>query len=116
MGRSFRILFERVYKRLLYLLVMIVLFGGMFAHISMLARLSEQSKRASALEREIARLSVDADNLELSINQYHNLEYISLRARELGMEKSSEGQIRAIDVDFGHRTSDAAAQSGRVGT
>lgn len=80
------------------MLAAVVLFAGLFAQITMLSRISSQSKRASAVEREIAELSASAENLELSINQYHNLEAIAARARQMGMEQPDETQIRVVRV------------------
>ena len=85
-------------SRALLLLAGIVLFAGLFMQITMLSRISSQSKRASSLEGEIEELSANAENLELNINQYHNLESIAVRARQLGMEQPNETQIRVVSV------------------
>lgn len=85
-------------SRALLILAGIVLFTGMFMQITMLARISSQSKRASSLEGEIEELSANAENLELNINQYHNLDTIAVRARQLGMEQPDETQIRVVTV------------------
>lgn len=93
------------------ILAAVVLFAGLFAQITMLSRISAQSKRASAVEREIAALGANAENLELSINQYHNLEAIAARAREMGLEQPDETQIRVVSVNRSdaHDTSVQAA-------
>lgn len=98
-------------NRMLMILAAMVLFVGLFAQITMLSRISAQSKRASALEREIAALGANAENLELSINQYHNLESIAARAREMGLEQPDETQIRVVSVNRSdaHDTSVQAA-------
>ena len=85
-------------NRRLLILAAIVLFAGLFLQITMLSRISLQSKRASAVERELVELSANAENLELSINQYHNLEAIAARARQMGMEQPDETQIRVVNV------------------
>ena len=85
-------------NRMLLVLAGIVLFTGLFVQITMLARISSQSKRASSLEGEIEELSANAENLELNINQYHNLDTIAVRARQLGMEQPDETQIRVVSV------------------
>ena len=85
-------------SRTLMVLAGIVLFNGLFVQITMLARISSQSKRASSLEGEIEELSANAENLELNINQYHNLDTIAVRARQLGMEQPNETQIRVVSV------------------
>ena len=85
-------------SRMLMLLAGLILFAGLFLQITMLSRISLQSKRAAALERELVELSATAENLELSINQYHNLEVIAARAQQLGMEQPDETQIRVVSV------------------
>ena len=84
--------------RALAILAAAVLFAGLFMQISMLSRISAQIKRAAALEKEIGELSANAENLELCINQYHNLESIAARARQLGMQKPDASQIRVVRV------------------
>ena len=85
-------------QRLLLIVVAAVLFIGLFVQISMLARISGQNKRASQVEAEITRLSSDAENLELVINEYHNLEDIAVKAERLGMSRPDETQIRVVSV------------------
>ena len=89
---------ETAWNRVLLILAAAVLFVGLFMQITMLSRISSQSKQASALEREIVELSANAENLELSINQYHNLDAIEMRARQLGMEEPTDTQIRVVSV------------------
>ena len=86
-------------RRALILLAASVLFAGLFMQISMLSRISAQIKRAAALEKEISELSASAENLELCINQYHNLDSIAARARQLGMQKPDASQIRVVRVE-----------------
>lgn len=76
-----------------------VLFAGLFLQITMLSRLSSVSKRASVLESETARLKREAVNLELRVNEFHNLDRIAARAQELGMVQPDETQIRAVRVE-----------------
>lgn len=83
----------------LILLAASVLFAGLFMQISMLSRISAQIKRAAALEKEISELNASAENLELCINQYHNLDSIAARARQLGMQKPDASQIRVVRVE-----------------
>lgn len=94
-GRSKR---RNGWNRLLLIAVAAVLFAGLFVQITMLSRISSQNKQAAKLEREIMELSASAENLEVSINQYHNLETIAARAQQLGMEQADETQIRVISV------------------
>ena len=89
---------ERKLNRLLLIVFAAVLFVGAFSQIAMLARLSGQTKAVQALEKEARALSASADNLNLSLNQYHNLERIAARARQLGMEQPKETQIRVVNL------------------
>ena len=86
-------------RRLLLLAAAAVLFAGMFAQITVLSLISEKSKAASVFEREISTLQREMGQMELAVNQLHNLESIAARAQELGMEQPDESQIRVINVD-----------------
>ena len=86
-------------NRLWIALTAAVMFAGLFLQITMLSRVSSVSKRASALERETARLNREAVNLELRINEFHNLDRIAARAQEMGMVQPDETQIRAVRVE-----------------
>ena len=99
----------------LLVLAGIVLFTGLFVQITMLARISSQSKRASSLEGEIEELSANAENLELNINQYHNLESIAVRARQLGMEQPNETQIRVVNVARNNVEDTSTQAAGNIG-
>ena len=87
-----------LFSRALVIMAGAVLFAGLFLQISMLASISYQSKQASKLEGEIEELSANAENLELNINRYHNLDSIAVRARQLGMDQPDETQIRVVSV------------------
>ncbi|MBR1821875.1 MAG: septum formation initiator family protein [Clostridia bacterium] len=89
---------ERRMSRLLMAAFALVLFIGVFAQIAMMARLSGQNKQVVETEKEIRALSASADNLNLSLNQYHNLERIAARARQLGMEQPNETQLRVVNL------------------
>ena len=95
-------------NRLWIALTAVVLFAGLFLQITMLSRVSSVSKRASVLEAETVRLQREAINLELCVNEAHNLEHIAARAQQLGMVLPDETQIRAVRV----KRTDAAASSG----
>ena len=86
-------------NRLWIALTAAVLFAGLFLQITMLSRLSSVSKRASALEKETSALKREAVNLELRINEFHNLDRIAARAQEMGMVQPDETQIRAVRVE-----------------
>ena len=102
-------------NRALLILAGIVLFTGLFVQITMLARISSQTKRASSLEWEIEELSANAENLELNINQYHNLDSIAVRARQLGMEQPNETQIRVVSVARSNVEDTSTQAAGNIG-
>ena len=89
---------ERRLNRLLMVAFALVLFIGVFTQIAMMARLSGQNKQAVETEKEIRALSASADNLNLSLNQYHNLERIAARAEQLGMHQPGETQLRVVNL------------------
>ena len=96
--RTSRRLRERKMNRALMIAFALVLVLGVCSQIAMMARLSGQNKRVVETQKEIRALSASADNLNLSLNQYHNLERIALRARQLGMEQPDETQIRVVNL------------------
>jgi len=89
---------EAARSRTLLIVAAMILLAGLFLQITMLARISSQNKAASRMEREIVELSASADNLELSINQHHDLREIATRAVEMGMSRPSDTQIRVVSV------------------
>ena len=88
---------DRKLSRALKIAFALVLFIGIFSQIAMIARLSGQHKQTLAVEKEIRALNASTDNLNLSLNQYHNLERIAARAQQLGMEQPTETQIRVVN-------------------
>ncbi len=89
---------EKRLGRVLMAVFALVLFVGVFSQIAMLARLSGLNKQVVETEKEIRALSASADNLNLSLNQYHNLERIAARARQLGMGQPDETQLRVVNL------------------
>ena len=89
---------ERRANRILVIVFAAVLFVGLFSQVAMVARLSGQAKVTRSVEREIRDLSANADNLNLSLNQFRSLDRVAMRARQLGMEQPSEGQIRVVSL------------------
>ncbi|MBR6221117.1 MAG: septum formation initiator family protein [Clostridia bacterium] len=96
--RTSRRIRERRLSRALMIAFAVVLALGVCSQIAMMARLSGQNKRVVETQKEIRALSASADNLNLSLNQYHNLERIALRARQLGMEQPDETQLRVVNL------------------
>ena len=89
---------EKKLSRLLMIAFALVLFIGAFAQVAMLARLSGQSKQVAEAQKEIRALSASADNLNLGLSQYHNLDRIAARAQQLGMEQPTETQLRVVSL------------------
>lgn len=83
-------------NRTLIMVFVAVLVLGAFTQVAMIARVTGQNKQVRAVEREIRNLSASADNLNLSLNQFRNLDRVAARAEKLGMEKPSGDQIRVV--------------------
>ena len=96
--RTSRRMREKKLGRALMIAFALVLFLGVCSQIAMMARLSGQNKRVVETQKEIRALSASADNLNLSLNQYHNLERIALRAQQLGMQQPDETQLRVVNL------------------
>jgi len=89
---------ERKLSRILMCVFAVVLFAGLVSQITMLACISGQQKQVKAMEKELRELDATADNLDLCLNQFRNLERISLRAQQLGMEQPVDAQIRVVNL------------------
>ena len=89
---------ERRTSRALMIAFALVLFIGVFAQIAMMAKLSGQNKQVVQTQKEIKALSASADNLNLGLSQYHNLNRIAARAQQLGMEQPDETQLRVVNL------------------
>ena len=85
-------------SRVLVVAAAVVLLGGLFGQIAVRARISAQAKRIDAVRSEIQELNANIKNLDLCINQHHNLETIGDRARELGMEEPADDQLRVVNL------------------
>ena len=99
-------------NRLLAAVFAAMLFIGLFSQIAMLAKVSGRHKQSLAVQREIRELSASADNLSLSLNQYHNLERIAARARQLGMEQPADAQIRVVKLPIQNTSTQSAEAIG----
>lgn len=89
---------ERVKRtnRTLIMIFVAVLLLGAFTQVAMLARVTGQNKQVRAIEKEIKNLSANADNLNLSLNQFKSLDRVAARAAKLGMEEPTGDQIRVV--------------------
>lgn len=89
---------EMLMSRILLVVAAIVLFSGLFAQVAVRARISRQSKEIAAVQNEIKSLTANVENLDLNINQRHNLEEIGRKAVELGMGQPDETQLRIVSL------------------
>lgn len=89
---------EMLMSRILLVVAAIVLFSGLFAQVAVCARISRQSKEIAAVQNEIKSLTANVENLDLNINQRHNLEEIGRKAVELGMGQPDETQLRIVSL------------------
>ena len=89
---------EKRLNRLLMVAFALVLFIGVFSQIAMMAKLSGQNKKVVETRKEIKALSASADNLNLGLNQYHNLDRIATRAQQLGMEQPDGTLLRVVNL------------------
>ena len=89
---------EKRLNRMLMTAFAVVLFIGVVLQIAMMARLSAQNKQVVETRNDTHMLAVRADNMNLALNQYHNLERIAVRARQLGMEQPDETQLRVVNL------------------
>lgn len=89
---------ERRLTKVLLIAAALVFFCGLFGQIVLRAQLSGQNKQLASLEKEIQALSANAANLDLSINQRHNLDEIGRKAILLGMEQPDESRLRVVSL------------------
>ena len=89
---------ERRLTKALLIAAALVFFCGLFGQIALRAQLSGQNKQLASLEKEIQALSANAANLDLSINQRHNLDEIGRKAILLGMEQPDESRLRVVSL------------------
>jgi len=104
---------SRASHRLMIAFVVLMV-AGVFIQIAMIARLTAQNKQMHRVEREIVELKASADNLNLTLNQYGNLERVAKLAAKLGMQEPQEGQIRVMNLPdaLGDTSAQNAANTG----
>ena len=71
---------------------------GVIVQITMMAKLSDQSKQTYAARRETVELESRINNLTLSLNQFHNRDRITARAQALGMQLPDVTQLRVVNL------------------
>ena len=89
---------EAAWNRLLLVAAGVLLLAGLFGQITMLSQISYQSKRASAVAKEIEGLYADVDNLELQISWFSDPEDIGEKAAKMGMQLPDSTQLRVVNV------------------
>ena len=89
-----------------------VLFAGLFAQIGMLAGISAQSKEISAVSREMVELNARKENLALSLSKLESPERIEQLAMQLGMERPQESAIRVVNLPIAQE--DAQTQTAEL--
>jgi len=85
-------------RRWMPLLLAALLFAGLFARITMLARVSERGKRIASLEQALSRGEKEFSQKELLRSEMQDLRRVALRAGELGMTSPVEAQIRVLHI------------------
>lgn len=105
MEQNRRIVREKRLTRTLMIVAAAVLFCGLFAQIAVRAQVSGQTKEIATVQAGIDAMKVDAENLQLCINQHHNLEEISKRALAMGMEELTDDRLRVVSLPAGDNTS-----------
>jgi len=91
---------RRGMHRPMVIVMTVMLVACLFVQITMLARISSGNKAISRVQREITELSANAENLQRSINQHHNLGEIAVLASRLGMQLPDATQIRVVSVAY----------------
>ena len=97
--------------RILMCVFAFVLLAGMVTQVTMLARITGQKKQIKAIEKQVRDLSANAENLELCLNQFKNLDRVSARASQLGMEQPNETQIRVVSLPTIENTSTQSVEN-----
>lgn len=98
MQKNARRVRERRLSTILLIVVVVVLFVGLFTQITWRASLSGQAKKIAALQAEINELDALAKNLDMNIGFHHNLVKIGERAVTLGMSQPDETQLRVVSL------------------
>ena len=75
-----------------------VLFTGLFIQIGMLASISEQTKQIDAVDEALVELNARRENLELSLSKLESPERIEQLATLMGMDLPQEDAIRVVSV------------------
>lgn len=89
---------ERKLNRGLMIAFAAVVLLGVVAHITMMVRLSKQSKQTYEARSEARELASRIDNLNHSLEQFHSHDRITARAKALGMQLPDDTQLRMVNL------------------
>ena len=89
---------EQRLTKILLIAAAVVLFCGLFAQIAVRSQVSGQAKRVAAMQAQIRLMQADAENMQLCINQYHDLDEIGKRALAMGMEPLTDERMRVVSL------------------
>ena len=89
---------EKKLNRLLMAAFALVLFLGAISQIAMMARLTGQNKQIVATQAEIHNWSTKINNLQFTLNKYHNHDRITALAEKLGMQRPEGSQLRVVNL------------------
>ena len=107
---------EQRLNRWLMIAFAAVLFIGVIAQIAMMAQLAVQSKQAYAAEKEAYDLAIRIENLNNSLEQFHNQDRIKARAQQLGMQLPDETQLRVVNLSgLSYSTTAQSAENAGAG-
>ena len=97
MKTSSRMREKKLNRRLMIVFAAMVLLG-VIAQITMMAKLSIQSKQTYAALTEARELESRIENLNRSLEQFHNHDRIRAKAQSLGMQMPEDTQLRAVNL------------------
>ena len=107
---------EQKLNRGLMIAFAVVVLLGVIAQITMLALLSGQSKATYAARKASRELTSRIQNLNHSLEQYHNRDRITARAQDLGMQLPDETQLRVVNLSgLSYSTTAQSAESTGAG-
>ena len=89
---------EQKLNRWLMAVFAAVVLLGVIVQITMMVKLSDQSKRTHTIRQETVNLESRIENLTLNLNKYANQDRITARAKALGMQLPDETQLRVVNL------------------
>ncbi len=79
---------------------MVVIFMVLARYISLNVSMTQKSKQIASLRKELSNLTIENDNMEMSINSSIDYDYIyNVATQELGMVYPSQNQIVNYDSE-----------------